>query len=257
MIKLQNLSKSYSKENGAIIKAADNLNLEIRKGEFVAVTGPSGSGKSTLMNMIGLLDIPDSGNYFLNGREISKLSDDELAGIRSSKIGFVFQQFHLLSGTTAKENVEVPLIYSNRKEIAGLADEALIRVGLGDRLNHLPEELSGGQQQRVAIARALVNDPEIILADEPTGNLDSKSGLEIIAIFQELNRRGKTILLITHDANIALHANRIIKMADGRIIEESAVANPKEATAELKVLLNKIDDATQIKETVNEINKSS
>jgi putative ABC transport system ATP-binding protein len=228
MIVIQNLSKAYSKEKSAVIKAVDNVNLEIKEGEFVAIIGPSGSGKSTLMNIIGLLDTPDSGSYFFEGKKVSDLSIDELAEIRNKKIGFVFQQFHLLQDSTAKDNVEIPLIYSDRKDISGLAEKALKQVGLGDRVRHLPKELSGGQQQRVAIARALVNEPDIILADEPTGNLDSKAGQEIIDTFEELNRMGKTIVLITHDRMIADHAARIISIADGKITGDVINENKKE-----------------------------
>jgi putative ABC transport system ATP-binding protein len=214
------------------------MNLEIKNGEFVAIVGPSGSGKSTLMNIIGLLDVPDSGSYILNGKEVAKLSLDELAEIRNQKIGFVFQQFHLLPKTTAKENVEIPLIYSDKKDITGLAVSALKLVGLEERINHVSTELSGGQQQRVAIARALVNDPELILADEPTGNLDSKSGLEIMSIFQKLNRSGKTIVLITHDQKIAEHANRVVKIVDGKISEQYSVNSPRDAEKEIAEIKN-------------------
>jgi putative ABC transport system ATP-binding protein len=240
MINTKNLSKSFTKEGSQKIKAVDNVNLVIERGEFVAIVGPSGSGKSTLMNILGLLDLPDSGIYTLDEKEISRLSQDELAEIRNKKIGFVFQQFHLLPKTSAKENVEIPLIYSERKDISGLASNTLKLVGLSDRINHIPTELSGGQQQRVAIARALVNDPDIILADEPTGNLDSKSGLEIISIFQRLKKLGKTIVLITHDLNIAEHAGRIIKIVDGKISEEYQVQSPKDANSEL-IQLEKIN----------------
>jgi putative ABC transport system ATP-binding protein len=228
MISIQNLSKAYSKDKSAVIRAVDNVNLEIKQGEFVAIIGPSGSGKSTLMNIIGLLDTPDSGSYFFEGKKVSDLSIDELAEIRNKKIGFVFQQFHLLQDSTAKDNVEIPLIYSDRKDISGLAVNALKQVGLGDRIHHLPKELSGGQQQRVAIARALVNEPDIILADEPTGNLDSKAGQEIIEAFEELNRLGKTIILITHDSKIANHAGKIISIADGKITGQTINENKRE-----------------------------
>jgi putative ABC transport system ATP-binding protein len=238
MINIKNLSKSFTKDGSAVIKAVDNMNLEIKNGEFVAIVGPSGSGKSTLMNIIGLLDVPDSGSYILNGKEVAKLSLDELAEIRNQKIGFVFQQFHLLPKTTAKENVEIPLIYSDKKDITGLAVSALKLVGLEERINHVSTELSGGQQQRVAIARALVNDPELILADEPTGNLDSKSGLEIMSIFQKLNRSGKTIVLITHDQKIAEHANRVVKIVDGKISEQYSVNSPRDAEKEIAEIKN-------------------
>lgn len=221
MIEIKNLSKSYKKDGAQTVKALDDVSLRIDKGEFVAVVGPSGSGKTTLMNILGLLDIPDSGSYKLNGREVAELGIDELAELRNKEIGFVFQQFHLLRRTSARENVELPLVYSDRTKIDGLAEQALNAVGLGERMSHTSEELSGGQQQRVAIARALVNNPEIILADEPTGNLDSKSGEEIMRIFEELNSAGRTIVLITHDMNIASRTKRMLKIVDGRITEQN------------------------------------
>lgn len=220
MIQLKNVSKIYEKIGQQRVHALNNVDLEIRKGEFVAVVGASGSGKSTMMNILGMLDRPSEGTYYLENKEVSKLTDGELAEIRNKKIGFVFQLFNLLPKTTAIENVELPLIYSDRKEICNLAVNALKKVGLEDRLTHKPNELSGGQQQRVAIARALVNEPEIILADEPTGNLDSKSGTEIIQLFCQLNNEGKTIILITHDNEIARNAKRVIKITDGKIIED-------------------------------------
>lgn len=219
MIEIRNLSKTYRTDGKQQVKALDNVSLKIERGEFVAIVGPSGSGKSTLMNIIGLLDIPDSGSYRLDGREVADLGIDELAGLRNKTIGFVFQQFHLLPKTSARENVELPLIYSDKASINGLAENALTKVGLQDRMDHSPEELSGGQQQRVAIARALVNDPEIILADEPTGNLDSESGEEIMGVFGALNSDGRTIVLITHDMKIASHAERVLKMVDGKLTE--------------------------------------
>ncbi len=236
MIQLKNLSKIYGKESGQQVKALDNANLTIQKGEFVAVIGASGSGKSTLMNILGMLDRPTSGEYYLENREVSTLTDDELANIRNKKIGFVFQKFHLLPKTTAIENVELPLIYSDRKDIRKMAADALSSVGLSNRSKHRTNELSGGQQQRVAIARALVNEPEVILGDEPTGNLDSKSGLEVVGIFQELNRAGKTIILITHSSEIARHANRVIRIHDGKITEDYKVENPLDARTELAEL---------------------
>ncbi len=217
MIAIKNLSKAYKRDNQQIVKALDNVSLQITKGEFVAIVGPSGSGKSTLMNILGLIDIPDSGSYLLNNKEVSSLGIDELAQIRNKEIGFVFQQFHLLPRTSAKENVELPLIYSDRNNINGLAEKALELVGLSERMNHAPEELSGGQQQRVAIARALVNDPEIILADEPTGNLDTQSGKDILNILNEPNDSGRTIILITHDMDIAAGADRVFRIVDGKI----------------------------------------
>ncbi|MFA6439255.1 MAG: ABC transporter ATP-binding protein [Bacteriovoracaceae bacterium] len=220
MISVAKLYKTYRKENGTPVNAVNNVTLQIEQGVFAAIVGPSGSGKSSLMNILGLLDVPDSGSYLFNGKEVSTMNIDELADIRNKKIGFVFQQFHLLPNISAKDNVELPLIYSNKIDISGLAEKALIQVGLGDRINHTSAELSGGQQQRVAIARALVNDPDIILADEPTGNLDSASGSEIMNIFKQLHSKGKTIILITHDTKNTSCAQKIVKIVDGTIITD-------------------------------------
>ncbi len=225
MIKLQNISKFY--QTGSItITALDKVNLTIESGEMLAIIGPSGSGKSTLMNMLGCLDVPSEGNYFLDGREISKLKEDELAEIRNAKIGFVFQSFNLLNSLTALENVELPLIYRGMSvsERRKTAEKALAMVGLADRLHHKPSELSGGQQQRVAIARALAGEPPVILADEPTGNLDSRSGIEVMGIIRELNQQGKTIILITHDPEIAKQVKRVVKIQDGQIVLGEGVA---------------------------------
>lgn len=235
MIELEGVNKTYRK-NSEEVRALADVSLEVSAGEFVAVVGPSGSGKSTLMNVVGLLDRPDSGTYHLDGGGTDELTEDELARIRNEKIGFVFQTFHLLPKTTALENVELPLIYSSRSDISGHGARALARVGLENRANHHPSELSGGQQQRVAIARALVNEPELILADEPTGNLDSRAGLEILAIFQELNRQGKTVVLVTHDADVASMANRVVEIVDGRISSDREVESPKDAAEELALL---------------------
>jgi len=220
MIHLKNISKIYDKQGHEKVYALNDLNLEISKGEFVAIIGNSGSGKSTLMNIIGLLDKASLGNYYFENREVEKFSDNQLAEIRNQKIGFVFQAFHLLPRTSAIENVELPLIYSTLKETRELAFESLKKVGLADRARHKPNELSGGQQQRVAIARALVTNPDIILADEPTGNLDSQSGAGIMELFIQLHKEGKTIVIITHDPNIAAMAKRVINIRDGRIIED-------------------------------------
>lgn len=220
MISVAKLYKTYRKENGTPVNAVNNVTLQIEQGVFAAIVGPSGSGKSSLMNILGLLDVPDSGSYLFNGKEVSTMNIDELADIRNKKIGFVFQQFHLLPNISAKDNVELPLIYSNKIDISGLAEKALIQVGLGDRINHTSAELSGGQQQRVAIARALVNDPDIILADEPTGNLDSASGSEIMNIFKQLHSKGKTIILITHDTKNTSCAQKIVKIVDGTIVTD-------------------------------------
>ncbi len=220
VVKFYGINKIY--QSGEIsFQALKNINLDIKKGEFVAIIGASGSGKSTMMNLIGLLDHPTSGKYELDGADTSHLKENTLAQIRNKKIGFVFQSFNLLARTSAVDNVSLPLIYagatsSERKE---RAINALTQVGLEDKLNSHPNQLSGGQQQRVAIARALVTNPEIILADEPTGNLDSKSGIEIMHIFQKLNNEGKTIIMITHEEDIAKNAKRIIKLKDGEIIK--------------------------------------
>jgi len=235
MIKLKQVNKTYRKD-AAEVCALQDVSLEIDSGEFVAVIGPSGSGKSTLMNVIGLLDRPDSGSYYLDDGDVASLTSDELAQLRNEKIGFVFQTFHLLPKTTALENVELPLIYSSRVDISGMGAQALEKVGLKDRARHLPSELSGGQQQRVAIARALVNDPDLILADEPTGNLDTRSGLEVLAIFQELNRGGKTVILVTHDAAVAEMAHRIVEIVDGRIVGDRSVEESKDARESLAKL---------------------
>ncbi|MCL6482336.1 MAG: ABC transporter ATP-binding protein [Firmicutes bacterium] len=218
VIRTEGLWKTY--EMGAEpVHALRGVDLEIRKGEYVAVMGPSGSGKSTLMNLIGCLDTPTRGRYWLAGRLVSELDDDELAYIRNKEIGFVFQTFNLLPRATALHNVELPLIYNGTPAAERLerARRALEIVGLADRMHHRPNELSGGQRQRVAIARALVNSPSILLADEPTGNLDSQTGAEIMALFDELHGRGNTIILVTHEHDIAAHAHRIIHLRDGRI----------------------------------------
>lgn len=221
MINLKNISKNFYL-GGETVKALDNINFRVKKGEFVSIIGPSGSGKSTLMNILGLLDVPDSGDYELDGRNVSKLKENELAQIRNNKIGFIFQNFNLLSKMTAVENIQIPLIYQGKtnEESKKIAYELLERVDLKGRENHLPSQLSGGQQQRVAIARALACNPEIILADEPTGALDSKTSIDIMNELEELNNKGQTIILITHDINVAKRAKRIVKIADGRLYEE-------------------------------------
>lgn len=218
LVKLSKVNKIY--QTGEVsFQALKNLSLEVKKGEFFAVIGASGSGKSTLMNLIGLLDHPTSGSYHLDGQDTSNLKEDTLAKIRNKKIGFVFQSFNILPRTSALDNVALPLIYAgvSKAERAEKAKLTLMGVGLGDKLAAKPNQLSGGQQQKVAIARALINDPEIILADEPTGNLDSRSGQEIMDIFDRLHKKGKTIIMITHEANIAKHAKKIIRIKDGEI----------------------------------------
>lgn len=237
IIKTRGISKIYNKEASGEVAALRNVSLDIRKGELIAIMGASGSGKSTLMNILGCLDKPTDGTLLFDDVEINNLSDQELATLRNRKIGFVFQSYNLLARTSALENVELPLIYSDKTNISKLAKDALIAVGLEDRIHHHPGELSGGQQQRVAIARALVNNPDIILADEPTGNLDTKSSYEIISIFQKLNEEGRTIVLITHEQNIAEHAKRIIKISDGIIISDEINKSPRIAENELNKLL--------------------
>jgi putative ABC transport system ATP-binding protein len=218
VIVTRNLQREYDM-GGEIVRALQGVDLVIRKNEFVAVMGPSGSGKSTLMNMIGCLDSPTGGEYWLNGYRVSELGDDELARIRNKEIGFVFQTFNLLPRATSLHNVELPLVYAGigGKERRDLASDALTRVGLGDRMNHRPNELSGGQRQRVAIARALVNHPSILLADEPTGNLDSATSEDIMTLFEALHREGQTIVLVTHEPDIAEHALRQVHLKDGRV----------------------------------------
>jgi macrolide transport system ATP-binding/permease protein len=238
MIELKNIYKTY--QMGEVeVKALQDVSLEIAPGEFVAIMGPSGSGKSTLMHILGLLDRPDTGEYYLGKRKIHELADEELSAIRNRLAGFVFQQFHLLPRMTALENAALPLIYAGKRHLKQKAKEEIEEVGLADRMNHRPNELSGGQQQRVAIARSLVNDPLIILADEPTGNLDSKSKEEIISILKKLNQKGKTIIVVTHENEVALHAKRVIRMLDGRIISDeksSAVLKSSEENQADKII---------------------
>ena len=222
LISLKKIYKIYN-VGGEEVRALDGIDLDIQENEYLAIMGPSGSGKSTLMNMIGCLDTPTSGLYEFEGEMVQVMDDSQLASIRNRKIGFVFQTFNLLPKATAQHNVEIPLVYANirKSQRIEMASKALESVGLSDRSHHRPNELSGGQRQRVAIARALVNNPSIILADEPTGNLDSKSGHEIMNILDELHKRGNTIILVTHEDEIAQHANRVIRLFDGKITEDT------------------------------------
>ena len=241
ILQVRDLVKTYH-VGEHVVRALRGANMDVQAGEFVAITGPSGSGKSTLMHILGCLDRPTSGQYILDGSDVSRMSKDELAVIRNRKIGFVFQGFNLLSRTTALDNVELPLLYNGTLKMKTgdrhkRAMEALTSVGLGQRYDHFPNQLSGGQQQRVAIARALVNDPKLILADEPTGALDSRTSVEVMDIFQRLNReRGITLVLVTHEPDIAAYADRIVVFKDGKIKKDERVMAPRDAAEELKNL---------------------
>ncbi len=236
VIETRQLRKSFHMGE-VTVHALNGIDLQVHQGEFVAVMGASGSGKSTLMNLLGCLDQPTSGEYYLDGRHVEAMTRDEYADIRNEKIGFVFQGFNLLARTTALENVELPLFYDRHGRIQdprGAAIEALTRVGLADRIDHEPNQLSGGQQQRVAIARALVNKPAIVLADEPTGNLDSRTSIDILALFQDLNDEGMTVIIVTHESDIALYAKRIVEIRDGVIIRDHPVKNRRDARKDLQ-----------------------
>jgi putative ABC transport system ATP-binding protein len=225
LISITELRKIYHMGDTEV-RALDGVDLEVAAGDYLAIMGPSGSGKSTLMNLVGCLDTPTSGEYVLNGQPVSGLDDAELAHIRNREIGFVFQTFNLLSRATALANVELPLVYARMPSARRrrLATEALEKVGLGDRIKHQPNELSGGQRQRVAVARALVNEPSILLADEPTGNLDSRTSEEIMTLFDDLNRSGNTIVLVTHEEDIAARAHRVVRLLDGRVVSDETIA---------------------------------
>ncbi|HEX6982006.1 MAG TPA: ABC transporter ATP-binding protein [Balneolaceae bacterium] len=236
VIQIQDLTKIYQMGTQEV-RALNGVSFDVQENEYIAIMGPSGSGKSTMMNLIGCLDTPTSGTYILNNQDVSELEDSELAEVRNREIGFVFQTFNLLPRTDCLSNVELPLIYSGMKtaERHERASDTLRKVGLGDRIDHKPNELSGGQRQRVAIARALVNNPSILLADEPTGNLDSKTGEEIMMLFEELYRMGNTILLVTHEDDIAEHARRVIRLRDGVIESDEPVEKPVLEDAEVRV----------------------
>ena len=225
VIEVQNLTKTYQLGRDTMVKALRGLSFSIQEGEFVAIMGPSGSGKSTLMHILGCLDVPSGGVYLLDGSETNRMTDNQMARLRNHKIGFVFQSFNLLPRTSAVENVELPLVYNGYRSARKLATEALDRVGLMDRLHHRPNELSIGQQQRVAIARALVTNPSLILADEPTGNLDTRSSEEVLSIIQSLNEEGRTIVLVTHEHDISQHAKRLVRLRDGLIVSDESVSS--------------------------------
>jgi putative ABC transport system ATP-binding protein len=238
VIRVEGVTKVYHM-GSQTVHALRGVDLRVKSGEMIAVMGHSGSGKSTLMNMLGCLDVPTSGDYYLDGVRVNGLSKNQLADLRNQKLGFVFQGFNLLARTSALENVELPLLYDRtgkRHDTRALAQRSLDRVGLGQRVDHHPSELSGGQQQRVAIARALVTTPTVLLADEPTGNLDTRTSTEIMALFQELNEEGVTILIVTHEPDIACYAKRLVEVRDGRILRDEPMKNRRQASDDLKTL---------------------
>ena len=247
MIKVEGLTKTY-RMGTTLVHALRGVSIEIGAGELVAIMGPSGSGKSTFMNIVGCLDKATQGDYWLDGINVSRRNDNQLAEIRNEKIGFVFQQFNLLARTSALRQVELPMLYNGMPNRRERAMQALEAVGLAERHHHTPSELSGGQQQRVAIARSLVNDPSVIMADEPTGALDTRTGEEIMAIFQRLNREGKTVVLVTHEFDIAEHCKRIIRFKDGKVLSDEEVMKPKDALEELARLpdLNEVDPVVEV-----------
>jgi putative ABC transport system ATP-binding protein len=233
LLELRGITKKYVMGKDVVVQALAGVDLDVSRGEFVAIMGPSGSGKSTMMNIIGCLDVPDTGSYRISGVEVRTLDDDALAAIRNKRVGFVFQTFNLLPRLNALENVELPLVYGNGHDRRARALEALRIVGLAERTRHRPSEMSGGQQQRVAIARALLNDPDLVLADEPTGNLDSRSSAEILAIFQRLNEEGRTVVMVTHEPDVAEHCKRIVRMRDGVVHRDEPVLSRRRAEDEL------------------------
>jgi putative ABC transport system ATP-binding protein len=238
VIRVEGVTKVYQMGRNAV-HALRGIDLVVKRGEMVAIMGHSGSGKSTLMNMLGCLDIPTSGTYYLDGVKVNGLSKNALADLRNQKLGFVFQGFNLLARTSALENVELPMLYDRtgrKRDTRALAAKSLERVGLGTRLDHHPSELSGGQQQRVAIARALVTEPTVLLADEPTGNLDSRTSLEIMALFQELNEQGITILIVTHEPDVACYAKRLVEVRDGHILRDEPMPNRRQAAEDLRAV---------------------
>jgi ABC-type lipoprotein export system ATPase subunit len=234
VIELEHIGKTYARPGGGTVQALVDVSLRIERGEFVAIVGASGSGKSTLMNILGLLDQPTAGRYRFDGEEVGSASVIDQARFRNRKVGFVFQAFHLLARTSALENVELPLLYSDRASIEGLGKRALETVGLADRIRHTPSELSGGEQQRVAIARALVNEPDLLLADEPTGNLDAQSAIDVMRVLHTLNQAGRTIVLVTHDPAMASHAKRIVRIEGGRIIADDRSPRATSALQEVR-----------------------
>ena len=247
LVEVRGVGKVY--RNGTMeVPALNAVTLDIQHGEFVAIMGPSGSGKSTFMNILGCLDRPSHGSYLLEGDDVARLNDNRLAEIRNQKFGFVFQSFNLLARTTALRNVELPMLYAGKGNREARARWALERVGLGDRTHHKPNELSGGQQQRVAIARALVNDPVVLMADEPTGALDSRTSIEVMSIFQELNREGRTVIMVTHEQDVADHATRIIRFRDGDVVEDGPVPNRRDAREELEELTRLQAEKDRVKE---------